>query len=111
MELQSKKYLDDILNAISLIENFTSGIDSFETYIKDRKTASAVERQLGIIGEAANKFIKLDQNNTLANSVQIIGLRNRIIHAYDSIDDSLIWAILVKYLPLLRIEVILKLKL
>jgi len=111
MELQSKKYLDDILNAISLIEEFTVGINSFESYSKDRKTASAVERQLGIIGEAANKFIKLDQNNTLANCTQIIGLRNRIIHAYDSIDDSLIWAILIKYLPLLKIEVISKMEL
>lgn len=110
MELQSKKYLDDILNAILLIENFTSDIDSFDSYIKDRKTASAVERQLGIIGEAANKFTKQNRQNILENSARIVGLRNRIIHAYDSVDDSIIWAILIKYLPLLKSEIISKLE-
>lgn len=111
MDLQSKKYLDDILNAIILIEEFTVGVSSFDSYTIDRKTASAVERQLGIIGEAANKFTKQDRNNILENSVLIIGLRNRIIHAYDSVDDSLIWAIIIKYLPLLKSEVITKLEL
>lgn len=111
MDLQSKKYLDDILNAIILIEEFTAGVSSFDSYKTDRKTASAVERQLGIIGEAANKFTKQDRNNILENSVRIIGLRNRIIHAYDSVDDSLIWAIIIKYLPLLKSEVITKLEL
>lgn len=111
MYLQSKKYLDDILNAIILIEEFTAGVNSFDSYISDRKTASAGERQLGIIGEAANKFTKQDRNNILEKSVRIIGLRNRIIHAYDSVDDSLIWAIIIKYLPLLKSEVIKKLEL
>jgi uncharacterized protein with HEPN domain len=50
------KYLDDIIRAIELIEDFTSNISSFSEYIKDLKTQSAVERQLGIIGEAVNKF-------------------------------------------------------
>jgi len=111
MDLQSKKYLDDILNAIILIEEFTAGVSSFDSYKTDRKTSSAVERQLGIIGEAANKFTKQDRDNILENSVRIIGLRNRIIHAYDSVDDSLIWAIIIKYLPLLKSEVITKLEL
>lgn len=110
MDLESKKYLDDILNSIILIETFTSNVNSFDSYTKDRKTVSAVERQLGIIGEAANKFTKLSQKNLLKNGSQIIGLRNRIIHAYDNIDDTLIWAILVKYLPLLKSEVISKLE-
>jgi len=32
MKLQSKKYLDDILYAITLIEQFTEGINSFADY-------------------------------------------------------------------------------
>ena len=50
------KYLDDIIRAIELIEDFTRNISSFYEYINDLKTQSAVERQLGIIGEAVNKF-------------------------------------------------------
>ena len=110
MTVQSKKYLDDILFAIELIEEFVEGVNSFSDYKKDRKTRSAVERQIGIIGEAANKYDKLNSDETLENIVQIVGLRNRIIHAYDSINDAVIWAIVKKHLPLLKKEVQLKLK-
>ncbi len=105
MELQSKKYLDDILNAIELIEIFLVETISFVEYSNDKKTSSAVERQLGIIGEAVNKYDKLNQNNSLKNTTQIIGLRNRIIHAYDSLNDTVIWAIIQKHLPVLKQEV------
>ncbi len=105
MTLQSKKYLDDILFAIGLIEEFIAHTDSFLNYSKDKKTCSAVERQLGIIGEAANKYDKLSDLDKLQNASQIIGLRNRIIHAYDSIDNSIIWVIIKNHLPLLKVEV------
>ena len=52
---RSRKYLSDILAAIGLIEEFLSGINDFRTYQSDQKTKSAIERQLGIIGEAINK--------------------------------------------------------
>jgi len=48
MKLQSKKYLDDILYAIESIEEFMIEITSFLQYSNDKKTRSAVERQLGI---------------------------------------------------------------
>jgi uncharacterized protein with HEPN domain len=41
MRLQSKKYLDDILYAVTLIEEFTKGINSYSDYSKDIKTRSA----------------------------------------------------------------------
>lgn len=109
MKLQSKKYLADILFAIELIEDFISDISSFQEYSQNNKTKSAVERQLGIIGEAANKFTKIELEETLENVEQIISLRNRIIHTYDSIDDTIIWVILKNYLPPLKIEVLQKL--
>jgi uncharacterized protein with HEPN domain len=105
MELQSKKYLDDILYAVTLIEEFIAGINSFADYEKDLKTRSAVEQQLGIIGEATNKYDKLNPDESLENTVQITGLRNRIIHAYDSINNTVIWAIIINHLPKLKVEV------
>ena len=53
---QGKKFLSDILQAIELIESFVFDIKDFDNYLSDLKTQSAVERQLGIIGEAVNKF-------------------------------------------------------
>jgi uncharacterized protein with HEPN domain len=84
------KYLDDIIRAIGLIEDFTSNIPSFSDYNKDLKTQSAVERQLGIIGEAVNKFDLLHPEVSLKNARKIVGFRNRIIHAYDAVDSSMI---------------------
>ena len=49
------KYLSDIQYAISLINDFLKNIEKFSYYQSDLKTQSAVERQLGIIGEAVNK--------------------------------------------------------
>jgi uncharacterized protein with HEPN domain len=58
MTEQRKKYLSDILEAIRKIELFMQDTPSFKHYSQDIKTQSAVERQLGIIGEAVNKLDK-----------------------------------------------------
>ena len=105
MTERCRKYLSDISLAIDLIEEFIVGIDSFETYTSDSKTQSAVERQLSIIGEAANRLKQECPDEILKHTKQIIGFRNRIIHAYDSIDNSIVWVILKKYLPPLKVEV------
>ncbi|WP_236353471.1 HepT-like ribonuclease domain-containing protein [Flavobacterium seoulense] len=56
MTEKSKKYLSDVLIAIDLVRQFTVDIADFNSYEKDLKTQSAVERQLVIIGEALNKL-------------------------------------------------------
>lgn len=99
------KYLSDILHAIELIEDFTKSISSYADYVSDLKTQSAVERQLGIIGEAVNKFEILHPEESLDNARKIVGFRNRLIHAYDAVDSSMIWAILKKHLGPLKEEV------
>jgi uncharacterized protein with HEPN domain len=33
-------------------------------------------------------------------------MRNRVIHGYDKIDDKIIWGTIIKYLPILKNEVI-----
>jgi uncharacterized protein with HEPN domain len=36
---------------------------------------------------------------------QIVALRNRIIHAYDGIDNSIVWAILKRHISGLKNEI------
>ena len=105
---KSQKYLSDILHSIELIEEFTKSIKTFSQYENDLKTQSAVERHLGIIGEAVNKYDLLNPNESLVNARKIVGFRNRLIHAYDAIDPSMIWAIIKQYLQPLKEEVIRK---
>jgi uncharacterized protein with HEPN domain len=103
------KYLADITQAIELIEDFTKSVSSYSDYVKDLKTQSAVERQLGIIGEAVNKFETIHPEVSLENSRKIVGFRNRLIHAYDAVDTSMVWAIINKYLTPLKEEIAQKL--
>jgi uncharacterized protein with HEPN domain len=105
---QGKKYLTDILQAIELIESFVSDVKDFKSSCSDLKTQSAVERQPGIIGEAINKFEKLFPEDQIANARMIAGFRNRLIHAYDAVDPSIVWAIIKNHLDPLKVEVKLK---
>ncbi len=104
------KYLYDILHAIELIEEFTNSISNYAEYNSDVKTQSAVERQLGIIGEAVNKYDIINPESSLEHSKRIVGFRNRLIHAYDAVDSSIVWVIIKKYLPPLKEEILQKLK-
>jgi len=104
MTERSRKYLSDILIAAGLIEDFLSDVPDFSVYQGDQKTKSAVERQLVIVGEAVNLF-KKECGLELHNSTQIVNFRNRLVHAYDSIDDAIVWVIIQKYLPDLKKEV------
>lgn len=67
----------------------------------------AVERNLEIIGEAVNRIITRDNSfmEKITKAKAIIGLRNQVIHAYDSISDENIWSILINHLPKLKIEI------
>lgn len=105
MTEKGKKYLSDILQAIELIEDFSSNTSSFTAYQADLKTKSAIERQLGIIGEAVNKFRNQMEDFELPHTRLIVDFRNRLIHSYDNLDDSIVWAILKNHLPALKSEV------
>ena len=80
------------------------GID-FNSYDNDRKTQSAVERQLAIIGEALNQFRKLEPNISIENDKQIVAFRNRLIHAFDKLDNSIVWVIINRHSQSLKSEI------
>ena len=101
---RSKKFLSDIQQSIRLINDFTDSIVEFSNYQADLKTKSAVERQLGIIGDAVNNYVR-EGNPPLNYAPQIVAFRNRLIHAYDSIDDSIVWVTIQNHLPKLKTEV------
>ena len=105
MTEKSTKYLYDILESIKLIADFIGVSKDFNVYNNDKKTQSAVERQLVIIGEALNKFRQSELEIIIQNDKQIIGFRNRLVHAYDSIDNSIVWAIINLHLEKLKLEI------
>ncbi|HTH83667.1 MAG TPA: HepT-like ribonuclease domain-containing protein [Mucilaginibacter sp.] len=106
---RKKKYYDDIIFAISSIDEFLGDINLFSQYKVDRKTKSAVERQLAIIGEAIRKIKEIDATELINYHSSIIGFRNILIHSYDSVDDEIVWAIIKRHLIPLKEEVTQKL--
>ena len=111
MDNEIKTWLFDIIQAINEIESFYENRPKkFEEYVNDIKTKRAIERDLEIIGEAANRIYKKDKNFKLSNVEKIIATRNRIIHGYDKISDDLIWSIVINYIPKLKEEVKMLLK-
>ena len=71
----------------------------------DHKTQSAVERQLVIVGEALNKLRKEEDGAMINDHNQIIAFRNRLVHAYDGIDNAIVWVILKRHLEPLKTEI------
>ena len=66
----------------------------------DRLLGLALVRLLEVLGEAAGRVSKecRAKHPELPWS-QIIGLRNRLIHGYDSVDMDIVWGIMNKDLP------------
>jgi uncharacterized protein with HEPN domain len=105
MQPNVKTWLYDMLQAIEEIDSFfAEGEQKFEVYTHDVRTKRAIERELEIIGEAANRILKAEPDFRLDNIKQIIGTRNRIVHGYDSVSDDMIWSIVINHLPKLRLE-------
>lgn len=105
MEIEVKVWAYDVLTAIHEIENFVGPESDFASYQNDLKTRRAVERNLGIIGEAVGRMLKKEDSLPLTDARKIIATRNRIIHGYDSISDEIIWDIISSSLPKLKQEV------
>jgi len=97
-------YFLDIYECVIDILNYTSSV-SFYEFEKDKMRRLAVERQLEVIGQAANKISSEVQNEY--GSIpwsQIIGLRNKLAHDYGEILAKRIWDISRKSIPKLLTE-------
>lgn len=105
MQLEIQKYLFDIQTSIDSINEYLSDKRDFNHYLNNKLLRRGIERELEIIGEAANRILKIDSDIKIDNAQKIVDLRNWVIHGYDKIDDVIIWGILSKQLPLLKIQV------
>ena len=96
---------EDILENITRIEKFTSGMDS-AAFAADDKTHDAVERCLERISEAAKKLGSAAEE--ICSEIpwpQIRAAGNILRHEYDRIDRSRIWIMVERDLPPLKIAV------
>jgi len=67
---------------------------------RDRVLMLALVKEIEIIGEAASKVSEEKREQILAIPWKaIIGMRNRLIHAYDEIDIDVLWDTIVNDIP------------
>lgn len=105
MNDEIKKWLQDILDSINSIYDYIGTPRLFEQYEKNKLLRRAVEREIEIIGEAVNRINKLKPDLVISNAKQIIATRNRVAHAYDAVNNSIIWGIVINHLSGLKIEI------
>ncbi len=97
-----RDYLQDILEAITDIEDFVANM-TYEEFLKDRKTVNAVVRSIEIIGEASKKLpdaIKSKYPDLPWK--EITGMRDKLINAYFGMDTETIWQTIKHNIPPLK---------
>lgn len=104
-----RELLKLILDIESIISEIEEVIEiSSKDYSKFRNNFLAVrtvERNLEIIGEAVRKMLLVDPSLQISSTRDIIGLRNILAHAYDAIEPTTLWKIIIKDLPILKDEI------
>ncbi len=105
MQDNIRKYLYDIEESIDSINSYLEGKKEFSYYQQDKQLRRAIERELEIIGEAANKMLQIDPEIKINNVRKIVDLRNWVIHGYDKVDDMIVWGIIINHLPQLKDQV------
>jgi len=100
---EPKKYLYDIINCCQFLLEFTQG-KTVNDYKNDRVFRSALERELQIIGEAMLQLDRTspDISEQISEHRNIIGFRNILVHAYDSLDPATVWNVVETKLAVLH---------
>lgn len=92
MHERTAKRLHDALDAAQNIQRFI--VDrSLSDYMNDVYFRSAVERQFEILSESLKSAASRDPelNDRFPELHAIIGLRNRIAHSYDELEEKTLW--------------------
>ena len=105
MTKQELKYLVDIQLFIEELETFFPEEKRFENFNNNVLLRRGVERMFEVIGEALKNYKNLNSKIEITNAREIIGLRNIIAHAYDSVDYPKLWAIVINHIPHLKQEI------
>ncbi len=92
-------YLLDMLVAAHKALAFTAEL-TYSQFVRSELHQNAILKVLEIVGEAASRVSDdTRQAHPDISWQQIVGLRNRIVHAYFEIDLDVVWRIVQEDLP------------
>jgi uncharacterized protein with HEPN domain len=86
-----QKHLLDALEAAQDVLEFVGDADAAQ-YASNRMLRAAVERQLMVVGEASRRALDTEPGlrERVPDLVFAVGLRNRLVHGYDTVDDEIV---------------------
>ena len=91
MKRDYRVYLRDIIQAFDDTCQFLEGF-SYEEFIDDRKTISAVVRALEIAGEATKQLpASIRKKYPDIPWSDMAGMRDKLIHFYFGVDMDIVW--------------------
>ncbi len=97
-------FIEDMLESINKIEQYVNSMN-FDEFNNDSKTVDAVIRNFEILGEAARHIPhSIRTHYSLIPWRDIIDFRNRITHEYFTISLQIVWEIIQKELPKLKLQ-------
>lgn len=98
-------YLDDILKAVSTINDYTKNM-TYDEFLQSNMCIQAVLLNIAIIGESAGKISKeIQQKYPEIPFPAIISMRNRLIHGYYEVDSYRVWLVIHDDLPVLEKQI------
>ena len=91
MQRDDTSFLLDMLVAAREAVAFTHGM-SFAGFAGDRRSQLAILKSVEIVGEAASRVsAETKERNSDIPWREVVGMRNRLVHAYFDIDLRLVW--------------------
>ncbi|MCX9082830.1 MAG: DUF86 domain-containing protein [Candidatus Methanoperedens sp.] len=100
-----KLYLKDILEAMSSIERFVTGVD-FEDFKKNDEKSSAVIKKFEIIGEATKNIPEnIRQMYPDVPWKEMAMFRDKLVHFYFGVKYEIVWATIKDVIPQLKPEI------
>lgn len=98
-------YVEDIVDAMEKAEILLKGV-TYDQFESDFRINFAVVRALEIVGEATKRLpMTLRDQYPNIPWKQMAGMRDRIIHGYDTVDLEIVWDVVKQDIPKIKPQI------
>jgi uncharacterized protein with HEPN domain len=101
-----KHYLEDMLQAIRDVEQYTANVKDFDEFSSNAMRVHAILYNLEIIGEAAKNIpAVMKRKYSYVEWRKMAGLRDIVAHEYFGVSLEIIWGVIQNNLPVVKEQI------